>query len=38
MTIYGTFPVTDVAAFARVAHSALGLRVENQGDEIVILR
>lgn len=38
MTIYGTFPVSDVTAFARVARNALGLRVENHGDEIVILR
>ena len=38
LTIYGTFPVNDVAAFARVARNALGLRVEYHGDEIVILR
>jgi transmembrane sensor len=38
LTIYGTFPVNDVMAFARVARTALGLRVENHGNEIVILR
>ena len=37
-TIGGTFPITDVEAFARVARNALGLHVENRGDGTLILR
>ena len=35
-TIGGTFEATNVAGFARVAHAALGLRVEYRPGEIVI--
>lgn len=36
LTINGTFATNDVNAFARIAQSVLGLRVENQGQTIVI--
>ena len=36
--IYGTFEAENVAAFARLAHEVLGLRVEHRGNEIVISR
>lgn len=36
LTINGTFATNDVDAFARIAQSVLGLRVENQGQAIVI--
>jgi len=36
LTINGTFATNDVHAFARIAQSVLGLRVEDQGQEIVI--
>jgi len=32
----GTFPSNDPAAFVRVAHELLGLRVANRGNELVI--
>ena len=38
LTIVGTFPVDDVAAFTDVAQDILRLRVVNRGDEIVISR
>jgi hypothetical protein len=34
--IGGTFPANDVAAFTRVAQGVLGLRVKNNGTNIVI--
>ncbi len=34
--IGGTFPANDVAAFTRVAQGVLGLKVKNNGNEIVI--
>lgn len=36
--IDGTFPANDVDLFGRMAHSVLGLRVQNKGDAIVISR
>lgn len=36
ITINGTFPTNDVHAFSRLAHAALGLRVEDHGQTIVI--
>lgn len=36
LTINGTFATNDVNAFARIAQSVLGLRVENRGQAIVI--
>jgi len=38
LTIVGTFRTNDVAAFAAAAKSLFNLRVENDGDEIVISR
>jgi transmembrane sensor len=35
-TIGGTFPTTDVELFSRVVRDVLGLRVQNNGNEIVI--
>lgn len=37
-TIGGTFPKNDVEAFTRVARQILGLRIGNNGKEIVISR
>jgi len=34
--IGGTFPASDVAAFTRVAQGVLGLKVKNNGNEILI--
>jgi transmembrane sensor len=36
LTINGTFATNDVHAFARIAQSVLGLKVEDQGQKIVI--
>ena len=36
--IGGTFPASDMAAFIRVAHELLGLRVESRGNEMVVSR
>lgn len=38
LTIDGTFPSARVETFARLARDVLGLRVENEGDRIVIAR
>jgi transmembrane sensor len=37
-TIGGTFGTKDIETFARVARTALGLRVANNGAEIIIFR
>ena len=38
LKIYGTFQLRDVDVFARAVRDALGLRVSNEGNEIVIER
>ena len=38
LTIYGTFPAKDVAAFADAAQAYFKLHVENRGEEVVISR
>ena len=38
LTIVGTFRINDVRAFAAAAQSLFNLRVQNDGDEIVISR
>jgi transmembrane sensor len=38
LTIYGTFPAKDVAAFTDAAQAYFKLHVENRGDEVVISR
>lgn len=37
-TINGTLAINDLAEFAHLANSLFGLRVENRGNEIVLLR
>jgi len=36
--IYGTFPTTDIDAFARLAQAVFRLRVDKRGNQIVISR
>jgi len=38
LTVDGTFPASRVETFARLARDVLGLRVKNEGDQIVIAR
>ena len=38
VTVAGTFPVNDVAAFARVAKEVFGLNVARRNNEILISR
>lgn len=38
LTMNGSFPATDIAAFTEAAREVFGLRVEERGDKVVISR